>query len=121
MKALRISLAVDLVLVIASLCCFVAAYTTHSHYLRAHYAANRAYQQARVQAAGDLDKFYAILQEQHLETPEIYYRRAQSVAGWGLWIVCAAAIWGLAAQRWIAVAVTLVVWILALMSTGTRV
>jgi hypothetical protein len=121
MKALRIPLAVDVMLVIASLCCLVAAYTTHSRYLRAHHAADKAYQLARVQAAGDLDKLYAIVQEQDLETPEIYYRRAQSVAWWGFWVFCGAAICGLAAQRWIAVALTLVIWILALLSTGTRV
>ena len=121
MKALRIPLTADVMLVIASLCCLVAAYTLHSHYLRAHHAADKARRQARVQTAGDLEKFYAILQEQHLETPEIYYRKAKSVAGWGFWIFCGAAICCLAAQRWIAVALTLVIWILASVITGTRV
>ena len=121
MKALRIPLAVDVMLVVVSLGCFVGAKNTHSHYLRAHQAADRAYHQAGVQGAGDSDKFYSILEKQRLESPEIYYSRAQSVAVWGFWVFCITAVCGLAAKRWIAAAVTLLIWILALLSTGTRI
>ena len=97
------------------------AYIVHEQYIRAHVAVSKAQEKARVKAAGDMDKYFSLLQEEHLPSPELYFRRAVSIASWTLCLFCGAAVCGLAAQRWIAVVLTFLVWILALVVTGTRI
>jgi hypothetical protein len=121
MKSLKIPRAVDLVLIIGAVCCLVTAYSIHSQYIRAHRAAGKAHEQARIQAAGDSAKYYSLLQDERGLSPETYYRRAKMVARWTLWLFCGAAVCGLAAHRWAAPAVTLAIWLVAVALTGTRI
>lgn len=121
MKTPRMPRAVDLILVIMALFCSVAAYTIHGQYIRAHVAADKAYQQARLQAAGDDEKYLSAIASVHLASPEPFYRRARAVAGWAFWVFCGAALWGLVARRWVAPAVALAAWVLAILATGARI
>ena len=121
MKTPRVPRAVDCILVIIALCCSAAACTIHAQYIRAHHAADKAYTQARLQAAGDNDKYLAAIQSLRLASPEPYYRRARAVAAWTFWVFCVAAICGLVARRWVAPATTLAAWALAIIVTGTRI
>jgi hypothetical protein len=122
MNRLKAHWLIDLLLIGFAVCLFLPVYIINGQYARANAAVGKAKQEAQAEAGDNPEKYVQILAEKtrNQESPEIFYRRQESVGRFIFWLFLLLFAGSLASRRWVSSAAVLIFWMLSWSLHGVR-